>query len=127
MGFPKQLSNKINTTYPNFWIFQSNSFLKCVFKNELDNALNNVVDFNFLYIDIVYISVLTMFIECIWLDYEPHNKFEGYEIHFLGLKGHVFSHLVNCLYSLELEFVAPNVGHMCKNIMPPKNQAINIC
>jgi hypothetical protein len=44
-------------------------------------------------------------------------NFEGYKIHFeRALKKMIpfVSHLVDFLYSLGIEFVAPSVGKMCK-------------
>jgi hypothetical protein len=45
----------------------------------------------------------------ILLNYKPNESFETYIIQFKGEKETFFSHLVDCWYSLGLEFVAPSV------------------
>jgi hypothetical protein len=49
------------------------------------------------------------FIKCISLDHIGYENFENYIIHFEKIvkeKGFYFDNLVNCLYSLDLKFVA---------------------
>lgn len=48
-----------------------------------------------------------------------HHGWKSFKVYHQRWKGpkekdHFFDHLVECLYSLNLEFVAPNVSHMYK-------------
>jgi hypothetical protein len=59
--------------------------------------------------------ILAMFIRGFWSYYKSHENFENNNFHFLRLSRiDTFGHLVDCLYSLGLEFTTHNVGHMCK-------------
>jgi hypothetical protein len=81
------------------------------------NALINVIEFYFILFDgkkCLHLCLI-MFIKCIWLDHTWNKEF--WKLHNSFQKGcnendYFFDHLVDCLCSLGLEFVAPNVSHI---------------
>jgi hypothetical protein len=100
-----------------FGVFENNYMLVLLIvgffsRNEKD-ALNNVVDFNFLkgYIILTSMSSI-MFIRCIWLNDKSYEDFEIYQFCKHGCRGNdlemnkFFSHFIDFLYSLCLKFIA---------------------
>jgi hypothetical protein len=103
-----------------FWVLSNNlsPCLNCNFhlKGIKRNVLNNAIDFNFL----SWISMHTSMFSNVHIMHCLNNVgYVGYKIHFERATSkmifiYLFIYLVDFFYSASLEFVAPNVGKMCR-------------